>query len=89
MEKQTAINLLGGTAKKAAQAMGYKSVQAIYLWPEALTSRVSDRVIGAALRVSRSSEALTTAQAVTNVCRVAARQAEEIAAAAAKAVANV
>ena len=51
MEKQTAINLLGGTAKKAAQAMGYKSVQAVYLWPEILTTKVADRVNGAAKRI--------------------------------------
>lgn len=53
MEKQTAINLLGGTAKKAAQAMGYKSVQAVYLWPEILTTKVSDRVNGAVKRIKQ------------------------------------
>jgi len=30
MKKQTAIELLGGTPKKAAEAMGYRAVQTIY-----------------------------------------------------------
>ena len=46
MEKQTAIQLLGGTAKKAAQAMGYKSPHAIYMWPEVLPKSVHERVLG-------------------------------------------
>lgn len=46
MEKQTAINLLGGTPRKAADAMGYKSIQAIYVWPEKLSDAVADRVRG-------------------------------------------
>ena len=48
MEKQTAINLLGGTAKKAAQAMGYKSPHAVYMWPDVLKKSVSERVLGIA-----------------------------------------
>lgn len=46
MEKQTAIKLLGGTPRKAADAMGYKSIQAIYVWPEKLSDAVADRVRG-------------------------------------------
>ena len=48
MEKQTAINLLGGTAQKAAQAMGYKSPHAVYMWPDVLKKSVSERVLGIA-----------------------------------------
>jgi hypothetical protein len=46
MDKQTAINLLGGTPKKAAAAMGYKSPHAIYMWPDILTTDVAQRVHG-------------------------------------------
>ena len=51
MEKQTAINLLGGTPKKAAEAMGYKTIQAIYMWPDKLPQSIADQVNGAALRL--------------------------------------
>ena len=46
MNKQTAINLLGGTPALAAKAMGYKSSHAIYMWPETLSKPVADRVKG-------------------------------------------
>lgn len=36
---------------KAAKAMGYKSVQAIYLWPDFLSTAVADRVTGALARI--------------------------------------
>ena len=51
MEKQTAINLLGGTPKKAALALGYRAVQTVYLWPDVLTPGMADRVLGAAARI--------------------------------------
>lgn len=51
MDKQTAINLLGGTALKAAKVMGYKSRHAIYMWPETLPPSVADRVNGALMRM--------------------------------------
>lgn len=51
MDKKTAINLLGGTPMLASQALGYKSVQAIYMWPDVLTIDVADRVRGAAARI--------------------------------------
>ena len=54
MEKQTAINLLGGTPAKAAKVLGYKSVQAVYLWPEKLPQALTDRVNGASKRVARA-----------------------------------
>ena len=46
MEKQNAINLLGGTAKKAAEAMGYTSPHAVYMWPDVLSPEVAQRVAG-------------------------------------------
>lgn len=53
MDKKTAIEFLGGTPKKAAQAMGYKSAHAIYVWPDVLPQSVADRVIGAIARLGR------------------------------------
>lgn len=51
MKKQTAIELLGGTPKKAAKAMGYRAVQTIYLWPETLPQATADRVAGVVARM--------------------------------------
>lgn len=51
MEKQKAIEMLGGSPSKAASAMGYKSVQAIYLWPDVLPTSIADRVNGAVMRL--------------------------------------
>lgn len=63
MNKQTAIELLGGTPMLARKAMGYKSVQAIYLWPDVLPISIADRVIGASIRVK--AEAKPKRKAVT------------------------
>jgi hypothetical protein len=54
MEKQTAIKLLGGTPTKAAKTMGYKSVHAVYLWPDVLPQSIADRVNGALARAKQS-----------------------------------
>lgn len=62
MDKQTAINLLGGTPVKAAKAMGYKSVHAVYMWPEILSQSVADQVIGASIRIKPSRKAKPVAQ---------------------------
>jgi hypothetical protein len=51
MDKQDAINLLGGTPKKAAEAMGYKTPHAIYAWPDVLGQAMIDKVRGASLRL--------------------------------------
>jgi len=51
MTKDEAIKILGGTPGKAAQALGYTSVQAIYMWPDPLPQSTADRVRGAALRI--------------------------------------
>jgi hypothetical protein len=56
MEKQTAIELLGGTPAKAAKAMGYKSIQAIYVWPDVLPQSIADRVNGALMRLKPASK---------------------------------
>jgi len=53
MNKQHAIDALGGTPVKAARAMGYKSVHAIYMWPDVLPQSVSDRVTGAIARLGK------------------------------------
>lgn len=52
MKKTHAIELLGGTPKKAAVAMGYRSVQAVYLWPDVLPQATADRVRGVLSRVA-------------------------------------
>jgi len=52
MNKQKAIDLLGGSPKKAAEAMGYTSVQAIYMWPEVLSEAVAQRVMWIASRTT-------------------------------------
>jgi len=52
MEKKSAIRLLGGTPKKAAQAMGYRAVQTVYLWPDQLPQATADRVAGVLARMS-------------------------------------
>lgn len=54
MNKQDAINLLGGTPEKAAKAMGYKSPHAIYMWPDTLPQAIADRVNGAVLRMKQA-----------------------------------
>ena len=46
MKKADAIQALGGTPKKAAHAMGYTSVHAIYMWPDVLRPSVAERVVG-------------------------------------------
>ena len=57
MKKQTAIELLGGTPKKAAEAMGYRAVQTIYLWPETLPQATADRVAGVVARMKPARKA--------------------------------
>ncbi len=51
MKKQEAIDLLGGSPKKAAEAMGYTSVHAVYMWPDPLRPDVADRVRGVVARL--------------------------------------
>ena len=60
MKKQAAIDMLGGTPKKAAEALGYKAVQTVYLWPEDLPRATADRVMGAAARIQRRKRANRT-----------------------------
>jgi len=52
MTKTEAITLLGGTPVSAAKALGYSSVQAVYMWPDPLPLSTADRVRGAAQRLS-------------------------------------
>lgn len=49
MEKTKAIELLGGTVAKAAEAVGVNS-QAISQWPDVLPARLADRVVAAVAR---------------------------------------
>jgi hypothetical protein len=52
MTKTEAITLLGGTPVSAAKALGYSSVQAVYMWPDPLPLSTADRVRGAAQRLN-------------------------------------
>lgn len=49
MDKQTAIELLGGTVSEAARAIGITSA-AVSQWPDVLPPRIEDRVIAAIAR---------------------------------------
>ncbi|WP_313080509.1 hypothetical protein [Pulveribacter sp.] len=49
MQKQTAIDMLGGTASSAARAIGVTHA-AIVQWPDELPARLADRVIAACVR---------------------------------------
>lgn len=49
MEKRKAIELLGGTTRSAADAIGI-SYQAVKDWPDVLTPRIADRVEAACAR---------------------------------------
>ena len=71
MKKQTAIELLGGTPKKAAEAMGYRAVQTIYLWPETLPQATADRVAGVVARMAAKPPAHGEAHEAALICRVA------------------
>ena len=55
MNKKQAITLLGGTPSKAAEALGYKSVHAVYVWPKTLPLSMADRVRGAYQRLHEES----------------------------------
>jgi hypothetical protein len=52
MKKTDAIQLLGGSVAKAAEAIGINS-QAISQWPEVLPPRIADRVQAALWRMSQ------------------------------------
>ncbi|MCO5338585.1 hypothetical protein [Delftia tsuruhatensis] len=56
MKKDRAIELLGGTPRKAAEAMGYRAVQTIYQWPEDLPQATADRVMGVVGRISNAAK---------------------------------
>ena len=57
MDKKTAIDLLGGNSVKAAEALGVHR-QAIEKWPDPLSPRIADRVIGYLARTKLSPKAL-------------------------------
>ena len=55
MDKQKAIELLGGSIQGCADAIGV-SYQAVKKWPNTLTPRVADRVQAALVRMSKASK---------------------------------
>lgn len=60
MNKQTAIDLLGGSVSNAARTLGV-TYQAVLKWPDVLPQRITQRVIGAAI-LSGNRKALDLAQ---------------------------
>ena len=52
LTKTKALELLGGTTKSAAQAIGC-TVQAVNKWPDVLSARIADRVIAAQTRLQK------------------------------------
>ena len=52
MTKQDAIQLLGGSQKTMAQALGI-TASAVSQWPNELDQEREDRVIGAAVRIGK------------------------------------
>ena len=63
MDKQKAIELLGGTPAKAAKAMGCKSVHAVYMWPDVISQAMADRVMGAVQRLPKRRKTPTKPEA--------------------------
>lgn len=57
MDKQTAIELLGGSVSSAAKALGV-SYQAVSKWPDRLSDRIADRVSAAVARQKLSPSVL-------------------------------
>lgn len=49
MKKQTALELLGGTAASAARLIGCTN-SSVHAWPNPLPRRIADRVLAARLR---------------------------------------
>lgn len=64
MTKTEAINLLGGSVAKAAEAIGINS-QAISQWPAVLPPRLVDRVQAALYRKQQTEAAIQSAPATT------------------------
>lgn len=60
MDKQIAIQLLGGTVATAAEAIGV-TYQAVDKWPDVLPARIADRVLAAQARKHLPPELLGTA----------------------------
>ena len=52
MDKQKAIELLGGSIQGCADAIGV-SYQAVKKWPDTLTPRIADRVQAALIRMQK------------------------------------
>lgn len=53
MDKQQAIQLLGGSIAEAARQIGI-SYQAVLKWPDVLSPRIADRVVAALARQKAS-----------------------------------
>jgi transcriptional repressor of cell division inhibition gene dicB len=62
MEKQKAIEMLGGSVSLAAKKIGV-SYQAVRKWPEVLSPRVADRVVAAMARNRNKQSKQQTAEA--------------------------
>ena len=67
MDKQKAIDMLGGTVTKAAAAVGIVP-QAVSMWPAILTPRISDRVHAAYARIQEAKKRKTRKESMRQVC---------------------
>ena len=63
MQKIKAIEMLGGSIKEAADAIGI-SYQAVRDWPDVLSDRISDRVEAAVARMKKPSRKPSKPKAV-------------------------
>ncbi len=61
MNKQQAIEILGGTVGAAAEAVGV-SASAVSQWPDVLPDRIADRVLAALARRHLPAELLPAAR---------------------------
>jgi len=64
MKKTKAIEMLGGTPRKAANAMGYRAIQTIYLWPDLLPQATADRVMGVVARLANKPVRVKATQSI-------------------------
>lgn len=62
MLKTDAIQLLGGTATSAAEAIGI-TPQAVFDWPDELPPRIEDRVLAALYRIEKAPKSAATTDA--------------------------
>ena len=69
MNKQQAIDMLGGKPSKAAKAIGI-TPQAVNGWPEELSDRIRDRVELAFIKMQKTKGRITKSSPASSDCKV-------------------